>query len=42
MFTVTIHNGKPVIYDTIARVLYTGFKSWSQAQRRANLLNEGK
>lgn len=39
MFVTTMHNGKPAIFDTIAKVYYTGFKTYAEARQKADELN---
>ena len=38
-FTVTSYKGRPAVYDTVARVYYTGFASYVAAQKRCDELN---
>lgn len=42
VFTPTHYKGKPAVYDTVARVFYTGYKSMRAARERAEELNSGK
>jgi len=39
-FTASHYQGKPCVYDTVARVVYTGFKSMQAARDRAAELNQ--
>ena len=41
-FSATMYKGKPAVYDRVARVFYTGYKSHMDAVHHANALNEGK
>jgi hypothetical protein len=41
-FSVTTYQGRPAIYDQVARVYYFGFKSMAAARERCRALNEGK
>ena len=38
-FTASHYNGKPCVYDTTARVVYTGFRTMQAARDRAAELN---
>lgn len=41
-FCVTTYNGRPAVYDKVARVFYTGFKTYMAARKRADALNNGE
>ena len=42
MFVWTMYRGKPAVYDTQARVFYTGYKTVGEARQKAADLNEGR
>lgn len=41
-FTWTMYRGKPAVFDTTARVYYTGYKTMREAIKHAEELNTGK
>lgn len=41
-FIKAIYKGKPAVYDTVARVFYTGYRSHMEAVHHANALNNGE
>lgn len=42
VFVVYTFEGKPAILDTVANVWYTGFKTYQEAQERADALNNNE
>ena len=40
-FIATHYKGKPAVIDTVARVLYFGFRTMRAARERADQLNRG-
>lgn len=41
-FSATHYKGKPAVFDRVARVFYTGYKSMRAAHQHADDLNNGK
>jgi len=41
-FTASHYKGKPCVYDTVARVVYTGFRTMQEARDKAAELNRGE
>lgn len=39
-FVATLYKGKPAVYDKIARVFYTGYKTMKEAREKAEELNK--
>lgn len=40
-FIVSVYQGGPAIFDTVARVWYFGFRTMRAARERADQLNKG-
>lgn len=41
-FVATTYQGKPAVFDMVARVYYFGFRSQEAARKKAADLNAGK
>lgn len=41
-FLATTYQGKPAVYDTVARVYYYGYRTHREAREKAEQLNRGE